>query len=464
MPYSVQYATTSDGVSIAHWAMGEGIPLVVPPVLSTSHLEMEWQIVSRRAAYEDLARGARVIRYDCRGMGMSQRDAIDFSTEAACRDLEAVVDRLGIERFAILRLPSSGDLPFAYAAKHADRVSHLIIWEGHSVQDDLDPARLEQLRAIEPVMGADWELYVRIRARIIAGWDGSNAPLIESILRETHTVESCTAMNAALTSSDPTPYLSAIQTPTLVMYRSGVRAREDNARRFASRIANSRLVVVREPSIGPYPNETGVNAMLDFLDPERSERREEYFHDHYHDHEHEQGALRVILFSDLEKHTAMMQRLGDEAGRAILREHEIMTREALAAYGGAEVKTMGDSFMASFGSATRALECAIALQKAITDRNMTADESLKVRVGLSAGEPIAEDDDLFGAAVIQAARIADQAKGGEILLANVVRELAAGKGFLFADRGEMALRGFDDPVRIYELRWEQQPSITAAAV
>jgi class 3 adenylate cyclase/pimeloyl-ACP methyl ester carboxylesterase len=462
MPYSVQYATTSDGVSIAHWAMGEGLPLVVPPVLSTSHLEMEWQIVSRRATYEGLARGARVVRYDCRGMGMSQRDTIDFSVDAACRDLEAVVDRLGMERFAILRLPSSGDLPFAYAARYPDRVSHLLIWEGHSVQDDLDEPRLAQLRAIDPVMDADWELYVRIRARIVAGWDGSNAPLIEAILRETHTVESCKAMNAALIASDPTPYLAQIQAPTLVMYRGGVRAREDNARNFASRIANSRLVVAREPSIGPYPNETGVNTMLDFLNPERRrEREEEYVHDH--DHEHEQSALRVILFSDLEKHTAMMQRLGDEGGRAVLREHEIITREALAAYGGSEVKTMGDSFMASFGSATRALECAIALQKAFADRNATADEALRVRVGISAGEPIAEDDDLFGAAVIQAARIADQAKGGEILLANVVRELAAGKGFLFSDRGEMALRGFDDPVRIYELRWEQEPSVVSAA-
>jgi class 3 adenylate cyclase len=392
---------------------------------------------------------------------MSQRDAIDFSLEAACRDLDAVLDRLGIERFAILRLPSSGDLPFFYAAKFPERVTQFLIWEGHTVQDDLDPPRRAQLRAIEPVMDADWELYVRIRARIIAGWDGSNAPLIESILRETHSIESCRAMNKALMASDPTPYLSSIQAPTLVMYRGGVRAREDNARRFASRIANSRLVVMREPSIGPYPNETGVNTMLDFLDPERRLRDEEYLHDH--DHEHDHGSLRVILFSDLEKHTAMVQRLGDEGGRALLREHEIITREALAAYGGAEVKTMGDSFMASFGSATRALECAIAVQKAFADRNATADEALRVRVGLSAGEPIAEDSDLFGTAVIQAARIADQAQGGEILLANVVRELAAGKGFLFSDRGEMALRGFDDPVRIYELRWEQQPSIVAGA-
>jgi class 3 adenylate cyclase len=116
---------------------------------------------------------------------------------------------------------------------------------------------------------------------------------------------------------------------------------------------------------------------------------------------------------------------------------------------------MGDSFMASFGSATRALECAIAIEKAFADRNATSDEQLRVRVGISAGEPIEEDDDLFGAAVILASRITNEAKGGEIILANVVRELAAGKGFMFADRGEIVLRGFDDPVRLYELKWGQ---------
>jgi class 3 adenylate cyclase len=151
----------------------------------------------------------------------------------------------------------------------------------------------------------------------------------------------------------------------------------------------------------------------------------------------------------------MMQRLGDDRGRVILREHEAITREALAAYGGSEVKTMGDSFMASFGSATRALECAIALQRAFEARNETAQEPLHIHVGLSAGEPIAEDDDLFGSSVILAARIADQAKGGEIVLANVVRELAAGKGFLFSDRGEVLLRGFEDPVHLYQLKWQE---------
>jgi class 3 adenylate cyclase len=116
---------------------------------------------------------------------------------------------------------------------------------------------------------------------------------------------------------------------------------------------------------------------------------------------------------------------------------------------------MGDGFMASFSSATRALESAIAMQRAFAAHNESAEEPILVRVGLNAGEPIAEDEDLFGTAVIEAARIAAAAKGGEILVSNVVRELAKGKEFLFADRGEVALRGFDEPVRLYEVRWQE---------
>ncbi len=98
------------------------------------------------------------------------------------------------------------------------------------------------------------------------------------------------------------------------------------------------------------------------------------------------------------------------------------------------------------------------MQRAFSEHNESAEEPIKVRIGLNAGEPIAEDDDLFGTAVNLAARIAGQAKGGEILASNVVRELVAGKEFLFADRGETALKGFEDPVRLYEVRWREEGS------
>ena len=140
----------------------------------------------------------------------------------------------------------------------------------------------------------------------------------------------------------------------------------------------------------------------------------------------------------------------DERGREVLREHERITREVLKTHGGTEVKTMGDGFMASFGSVTKAVECAVALQRAFAERE---GEPLNVRVGLNAGEPIEEDGDLFGATVILASRIAAKADGGEILVADTVRGLCSGKGFLFADRGEFVAKGFEEPVRVYEVSW-----------
>jgi class 3 adenylate cyclase len=151
-----------------------------------------------------------------------------------------------------------------------------------------------------------------------------------------------------------------------------------------------------------------------------------------------------------------MSRLGDEKGREVLREHERITREVLAAHGGTEAKTMGDGFMASFGSVTRAVECAVALQRKFEGRREKLGvEDLAVRCGLNAGEPIEEDGDLFGATVILASRIAGKADGGEILVSDTVRGLCSGKGFLFSDRGEFAAKGFEEPVRVYEVRWAE---------
>ena len=114
---------------------------------------------------------------------------------------------------------------------------------------------------------------------------------------------------------------------------------------------------------------------------------------------------------------------------------------------------MGDGFLASFGSVTKAVECAIALQKGFAEWNAGGPEPLHVRVGLNAGEPIEEEGDLFGSTVILASRIASAAKGGEILAADVVHGLCSGKPFAFSDRGEQALRGFENPVRLFEVSW-----------
>jgi class 3 adenylate cyclase len=134
----------------------------------------------------------------------------------------------------------------------------------------------------------------------------------------------------------------------------------------------------------------------------------------------------------------------------------------LAAHGGAEVKTMGDGFMASFGSVTAAVECGVALQRAISGSgamldvgSSMLDERISIRVGLNAGEPIEEDGDLFGATVILASRICGMAGAGEILVPETVRGLLSGKGFVFGDRGEFVPKGFEAGGRVWEVRWRE---------
>ena len=174
------------------------------------------------------------------------------------------------------------------------------------------------------------------------------------------------------------------------------------------------------------------------------------------------AGVRTVLFTDIVGHTEMMQRLGDAKGRDVLREHERITRETLKQHGGAEVKTMGDGFLASFGSVTQAMECAIALQRAFSGDGATMDdgrwtmaERVAIRIGLNAGEPIEEDGDLFGATVILASRIAAKAGAGEILVPDTVRGLLSGKGFVFGDRGEFVPKGFDEGVRLWDVRWRE---------
>jgi class 3 adenylate cyclase len=166
------------------------------------------------------------------------------------------------------------------------------------------------------------------------------------------------------------------------------------------------------------------------------------------------SAFRTILFTDIEGSTALTQRLGDSGAMAVVRAHDEIVRRALAGLEGNKVKHTGDGIMASFESVTRGVECSIAILQGLEDHNRKqAGEKIGVRIGLSAGEPVTEGGDLFGAAVQLASRICDQAEAHQILVSNAVKELAIGKGFAFSDRGAVDLKGFPEPVQIAEVSW-----------
>lgn len=167
-------------------------------------------------------------------------------------------------------------------------------------------------------------------------------------------------------------------------------------------------------------------------------------------------AFRTIMFTDIEGSTALTQRVGDEKSMDLLHVHDEIVRGALKEFDGREVKHMGDGFMNCFTSATRAVECSIAIQSEITAHGEDNDDwPIRVRIGLSAGEPVEEHHDLFGAAVQMAARVCAKADAKAILVSNVIRELSIGKGFTFTDMGETELKGFTEPVRLHEVQWQE---------
>ncbi len=167
------------------------------------------------------------------------------------------------------------------------------------------------------------------------------------------------------------------------------------------------------------------------------------------------GGLRAIMFTDLEASTALTQKLGDEPFFRILQMHNAIIREALNRHSGNEVKHTGDGILASFVSVAHAVECAVEIQGAFAARNLqSGDEGLHVRVGLSAGEPVEDHGDLFGASVQLAARTCAQALPGQILTSNAVRELCLGKLFEFTDLGDAPLKGFPRPVRLHAVKWQ----------
>ncbi len=442
----IQYAKTSDGVSIAFWTLGEGEPMVYMPSIPFTHVQLEWQYPGRRGWYERLAQHRKLVRYDTRGSGLSERNVTGYSIDTLVLDLEAVVDRLRLDKFALFGVIHSGPVAIAYAARHPERVSHLILWCAWVRSSDW--SRSSQMRALRSALQVDWETYTETMARVTFGWsEGELAQRYAEFMREGITQEAYQVALGAIREFDVTALLPQVTVPTLVLHRRQVSWLEvDVARRLAAGMPTARLALLEGTT--PAPNLGDTEAVASAIDEFLSEGEEAAAAPGL-----AADDVHTILFTDVEGSTALTQRLGDEKARALLRQHERIVREALKAHGGSEVKTMGDGFMASFSSATKALECTIAIQRAFAEHNESAEEPIKVRIGLNAGEPIAEDEDLFGTAVNLAARIAAKAEGGEILTSDTVRGLVAGKKFLFADRGDTALRGFEDPVRLYEVSW-----------
>ena len=437
----IQYARTTDGVSIAFGTMGEGMPLVCMIGPPYSHAQLEWRLPANRSLYEHIGRGRRLIRYDPRGTGLSEREVTDYSLDGYLLDLEAVVEHLGLQSFSLFASHMAGMVAVSYAARHPERISHLILWCSFARGADfIESPQIQGLRALAE---KDWELYTETLAHERMGWTaGEDARLSAEYFRESTTPEAFQACFTEFRGSDVTPLLPQVKSPTLVLHRRQVAVPPVAlSRGLASRIPSARLTVLEGTSVFPQIGDAQsvVEAIDEFLgEGEEAEVKAEL-----------PEGMAVILFADIANSTALTEQLGDAAFRAKARELDASLRSVIRECVGTPVegKLVGDGVLAVFTSAREAIDCALRC-----NANSESVE-LQLHLGIHAGDVIREGNNVYGGAVNIAARIATASAPGEVLVSDTVRALArTSAGVAFDDRGEHELKGVGEPQRLDAVR------------
>ena len=446
MEPQIRFCTSADGTRIAYATLGQGAPLLEVGGWGYSP-ELEWSRPNVRVSLEKIALGRLYVSVYRRGTGASQRQVEDLSLEAQVADLSAVIDHLGIKRFDLLGWVDGATVAIAYAAQNPEHVRRLVLWGPFAWGQDIVTLGLSSFVGL---VHENWALARRAIADVMFPSGPTEAQLwLSDCLRQSVAPEMAAKFLQFQASVDLRDSLSQISVPTLVLARRGVKSIPiDAAKTVAAMIPQARFVALEGDAGHGYFGDTSyLSAIGEFLgEGEEAERATPV----------RPGGLRTILFTDMESSTSIARLFGDRRAQEVRRTHNQIVRDALQAHSGTEVKHTGDGIMASFATASSALDCAIAIQQGVAaHKEAHPDSPLGVYVGLNAGEPIAEEDDLFGTSVDLAARLVDHAQPGQIISSDVVRQLAAGKDFLFSDLGETELRGFEDPVKLWEVRWSE---------
>ena len=463
MEPQIQYAKTQDGVNIAFWAIGEGQPLVCMTNLIWSHTQLEWQFPESRRWYEALATRTRLVRFDPRGAGLSQRNVKEWSIPSLVLDLEAVVDHLGLHTFTLFASINAGPVAISYCAQHPERVSQLILWctQAAMTGDHLS-ARWSTLATLQPLIDSDWETYTQNRARMELDWkDQALADRYVTFLQQCTKPQMALRAYREIDKFDVESLLPRVSAPTLVVHRQQYAfADEDASTSLAAGIPDARLAVFDGSAGTPYLGATDaeLNAIIGFVSEGNAAPLPVD-----HPTVHAPSGTAIILFADIVDSTALTERLGDAAFREKARSLDEALRQAITSNGGTAIegKLLGDGVLATFGAAREAIACAGELHRLALGSPPPAGEgpgegSLLLHVGIHAGDVIREEGNVFGGAVNIAARVAAEADAGETLVSGTVRDLArTSAGVAFEDRGERELKGVSEPVRVFAVRWRE---------
>jgi class 3 adenylate cyclase len=427
MEPDIRYARNGD-VAIAYQVVGDGERDLVYVPSYGSNLVYAWESHYYREFYERLARSFRLILFDKRGTGLSDRGGAGWAAlETRMEDMRSVLEDAGSER-AVVFGSSEGSLMAAlYAATYPEATEALVLFQmlPRGWQDDL--AQLHKWGTQEL---AD-EFLVEICPTLLRS--EADRVWFANWLRVGASPEIGYALNVTYANSDVTDVLPTIGVPTLVLVR-GRLAKDQGAAEVADLIPGARLVEL-----------AGSDYWGVFLSPEIVDEVEAFVATLGAEAEPE-TVLATILFTDIVGSTAKAAALGDRAWSELLAEHHARVRRELARYRGVELDTAGDGFFARFDGPARAIRCARAIREAVRE------VGLELRAGVHTGECELLDGKIAGIAVSIGARVARQAAPGEVLVSQTVKDLVAGSGLEFDDRGVATLRGVPGDWRLFAVR------------
>ncbi len=429
---------------VAYQTLGDGPVDLILSRQAISQLEVSWEQPMLVQMFQDFAKFSRVILFDKRGTGLSDRDVGIATLEDRMDDLRAVLDAVGSPRAVVFGGRDGASLSALFAATYPDRTLALVLWGGMArglwAPDYPHAPRVEQWEADIQRDQADWGSPAHA-----ARWSAELVPSIASDLQfrdwlgrmirfgaSPSAGAQLARMNMAI---DIRQFLPSIHVPTLVLHAKGDRAVPvECGRDLAARIPGARFQELPCPDhlwwVTPAMSELLVGYLRGFMEelevvPE-SDR-----------------ILTTVLFLDIVESTRLASTLGDRDWGRLIDAYFTQARSELGRFRGRLVKTTGDGLLATFDGPTRAVRCAISL------RQSAQSAGLQVRAGLHTGECLLKGSDVQGIAIHLASRVAESAAPGEILASGTVRDLSVGSQIAFADGGEKQFRGVTGAWRVY---------------
>jgi class 3 adenylate cyclase len=439
MPPQTEYAKSGE-VGVAYQVVGEGDMDLVLAFPFVSHLDLVWESPALTHFVERLASFARVILFDRRGVGLSDPLSAPATLEERMDDVRAVMDAAGSERAALLGASEGGTMCMLFAATYPERTSALVLcgamarstWaEDYPWAPEKEAAEESLHQLLAPVWGKGASL------EIFAPSLADNEQALEFQARYERQAASPMRVQRffeMFLDLDVRDVLPLIQAPTLVMHRRHDRAVNVRAGRWlAEQIPGSRFVELEGSDHAPWagPNsDEALDEIEEFLTGVRPGPKTD-------------RVLATVLFTDIVDSTRLATEIGDSRWRDLLERHQELVRRHLERFGGREIKTTGDGFLATFDGPTRAVECAEAI---VGDMPSLG---IEVRAGMHTGEVELIGEDVGGIAVHVAARIAALAEGGAVLASRTVRDLVIGSGIEFDSFGCHSLKGVAEEWDVY---------------